>query len=66
MAGETTTARRLRALVRRARLLERERIARDLEHEASITPCHEDAQVTESNAALVRARFSYRDAFDGR
>ena len=46
----------------RAILAERERIASELDHEASVTPCEEDKMVTLSNAALVRANFSYEDA----
>lgn len=64
MVERGSVFRRLRTLVRRAAAIERERIARALEYEASITPCHEDAGVTESNAKLVRARFSYSEAFD--
>lgn len=41
---------------------ERERIAVALETEADILPCAEDAAVTRSNAALIRADFSYEDA----
>ena len=63
MSDQTTQ--RLRAFVRKVRRLERDRIARALEHEASITPCDEDAHVIRSDAALVRAGFSYAAAFDG-
>ena len=41
---------------------ERERIAVALETEADLLPCAEDAAVTRSNAALIRADFSYEDA----
>lgn len=41
---------------------ERERIAVALEAEADLLPCAEDAAVTRSNAALIRADFSYEDA----
>jgi hypothetical protein len=40
-------------------LAERERIAAAIEHEASICPCVEDAQVIREIALLVRANFSY-------
>lgn len=43
---------------------EREKIAKELEAEADMLPCAEDANVTRSNAALVRAKFSYEAAFD--
>lgn len=55
---------RLRAELERARAEEREQIARALEYEASVMPCDEDAAVTRGNAALVRANFSYAQAFD--
>lgn len=44
---------------------EREKIARDLECEADLLPCAEDAAVTRANAALIRAKMSYAVAFDG-
>ena len=44
------------------RLQERERIAQAIEHEASVTPCQEDANVIDALALLVRANFSYDDA----
>lgn len=41
---------------------ERERIADALDEEADLTPCDEDAEVTRSNARLVRANFDYEEA----
>ena len=41
---------------------ERLRIATELDHEASVTPCAEDATVARNLAALVRANFSYDEA----
>ncbi|WP_375590168.1 hypothetical protein ABWH89_04885 [Hoeflea alexandrii] len=41
---------------------EREKIASDLDYEASITPCAEDAVVVRDCARLVRANFSYEEA----
>jgi hypothetical protein len=43
-------------------LAERERIAAALNDEADLIPCAEDAEVTRSNARLVRADFSYEEA----
>ena len=48
--------------LREALEAERERIAVALEAEADLLPCAEDAAVTRSNAALIRADFSYEDA----
>lgn len=39
--------------------IEKERIAKAIDYEASVTPCHEDAVVVRDVAALVRADFSY-------
>lgn len=41
---------------------EKERIASAIDHEASVTSCHEDAVVVRDTARLVRADFSYEDA----
>ncbi|MEF2073536.1 ParB/RepB/Spo0J family partition protein [Consotaella aegiceratis] len=50
------------AKIARARADERQRIARQIEEEADVTPCQEDANVTRGLATLVRAGFSYDDA----
>ena len=42
----------------------RERIARELEYEADLLPCKEDAQCYQAAAKLVRAKFSHAEAFD--
>lgn len=41
---------------------ERVRIAARLDEDADLIPCAEDAEVTRSNARLVRADFSYEEA----
>lgn len=60
--GNGGTNHKLVEFAKRVAATEKERIAKLVEYEASVTPCYEDAVVTRDLATLIRVEFSYEDA----